>query len=230
MGPLAQRCIDTFWASISRELAKKFLRCILDMYIKADTETKANYPPFEAHYMRGPQRRADIEVGLRGVAELDHEASGVPRWNKPHNQTHTLVTRGHIKLTCSRANNRYDVIRSSEFRKEYAEESQVLLFPDTHPLDCTPSEYLFAMIIHGPDQEDQSRPAFVDVVFPDRECQMYIARINLLKEFPEIFGDITPPPVEPTAPTDPNDPSDPDPTVTLRKDRKTRRARREKEA
>ena len=155
-GPLAQRCIDTFWASISRELAKKFLRCILDMYSKADTETKAKYPPSEAHYMRGHQRQADIEVGLRGVAELDHEASGVPRWNK----THTLVTRGHIKLTCSRANSRYDVIRHSEFRKEYAEESQVLLFPDTHPLDCTPSEYVFAIIIHGPDQEDQFKASF----------------------------------------------------------------------
>lgn len=75
-----------------------------------------------------------------------------------------------------------------------------------------------------------TRPAFVDVVFPDRECQTYITRINLLKEFPEIFGDVTPPPVNPTDPTDPTDPSDPDPTVKLRKDRKSQRVRREKEA
>jgi hypothetical protein len=86
------------------------------------------------------------------------------------------------------------------------------------------------MIIHGPDQDDQSTPAFVDVVFPDRECKTYIARINLLKEFPDIFGDITLPSVGPNAPKEPNNPNDPDPTVKLRKDGKVRRERRKKEA
>ena len=85
-------------------------------------------------------------------------------------------------------------------------------------------------LINGPDQQDQSMSAFVDVVFPDGECQTYIARMNLLREFPEIFGAITPPPVDPIDPIDSNDPDDPDPTVTLRKDRKIRRERRKKEA
>jgi len=177
--------------------------------------------------MRGPQRRADIEVGLRSVAELDQQISGTPLWNKTNSQAHTLITAGQIKLTCSRVNGRYDVVHPSHFRKEYAAQSQYSLFTEPEPL---PNEYLFAIIIHSPDQHDKSRPAFVDVVFPDRECERYIARIDLLREFPEVFGDITSPPVDPVDPSDPADPSDPDPTVTLRKDRKIRRTKREKEA
>lgn len=227
MGPLAQSCIDTFWASIPRELVKKFLRCILISYTKADSEAREKYPPSEAHYIRGPQRRADIEVGLRSVADLDQEVSALPRWNKTGSQAHTLITRGQIKLTCSRADSRYDVVRHAEFRKDYAAQSQYDLFQINEPPEVSQGPYLYAMILHGPAQDDKSRPAFVDVVFPDRECETYIARIDLLREFPEAFGDITPPPVDPI---DPIDPSDPDPPVTLRKDRKVRRSRREKEA
>src|SRR5688500_17238818 len=106
MEPLAQQCINAFWTSISREFAKKLTGCVLDSYTIADTESREEYPPSEAHYIRGHKCRAGIEVGMRSVAGLDNEASGVPRWNKAHNQTHTLITRGNIKLTCSRANSR----------------------------------------------------------------------------------------------------------------------------
>lgn len=116
--------------------------------------------------MRGPKRRAGIEVRMRAAAGLDNEASGVPKWNKAHNQTHTLITRGHIKLTSSRADSRYTVIRSSFFRKQYAEAAQILLFPEDERPEPAPGPYLFVMIIHGPAQKDHYKASFCRRCFP----------------------------------------------------------------
>ena len=56
--------------------------------------------------------------------------------------------------------------------------------------DQTPSPsatgLLYAILLHGGGIPDQ--PEFVDIVFPDRECQHYIDRLDIKNRFPMVFN------------------------------------------
>ena len=48
--------------------------------------------------------------------------------------------------------------------------------------------YLYAILLHGKDAKERSRPAFAHSVVPSADCSSYVARIDLFRAFPSIVN------------------------------------------
>lgn len=190
MASIGDQLRQVFDDSVPRELQRDLVRSFFSQYKAADEYCKRNYPPSEAQYLRGHKRRADVEMEIRSVCEryVGIGASASAQLNSHRNAFHSTLTCGRIRLTQSRVRNPYTVVRPSSFREEYAEESQ-LAFPWGRRAPRKPDGLFYAILLHGNNKQDNSRPAFVHVVFPDKPCKSYLTRIDLLERFPEVVAE-----------------------------------------
>jgi hypothetical protein len=191
MESIAQQSLAAIETAFPASVQRGIMRLVIDKYAEVDSGVRRSYPPHAAHYLRGCLRRAELEVGISQVAER-FGLLAFPRWNKKQSQAHMVLISCNVLLTISRASSPYQMIQHSEFRREYAREFQIPLFPFDIPSDPV-DELLqdinvFGMILHGYDPSNKAHPSFIHIVVPDRECQTYIARKNLLRAFPDIIA------------------------------------------
>jgi hypothetical protein len=109
---------------------------------------------------------------------------------------HSLITFKKVLMVQSSLKKPSHMVRPSLFRKFYAARSlainpQMKLFPHGGEDVIDISKPLFAMLVHGPDSKDKSRPAFAYIVFPDNTYRMYVHVINLFERFPELVKELT---------------------------------------
>ena len=217
---MAGYCQAVFDHSFSQQAQKDLLRCVVHSYRVADTFVKPLHYA-EANYLRGHKRRVDIESEMRGVAAHHPEIDARIELNRTLSAYYTVLSAGRIRLTQSRANNPYQMIQHAMFRRELAAEAQLDLFLPNSPNPIPIDQLLFALLLHGYDRADKSKPSFVHVVFPDHLCRFYVARINLLERFPEIASEMAAgsPALTPQ-----------EPQVTIRQDREIRTDQQERNA
>jgi hypothetical protein len=221
MGLLARYCIAVFDHSFPRPLQKDLLRCVVHSYRGANSFCIENYQYSEANYLRGHKRRADIESEMRNVATRYPGVQPKVELNTARSAYYTLLIAGRVRLTQSRVNDPYRMVRHSLFRSIYAAKAQRDLFRPSQPSPIPIDKVLFALLLHDYDKSDKSTPAFVHVVFPDWLCRSYVARINLLARFPEVLADMS---------TAAQNVAQEEPQIEIRPDKKSQPDQRETEA
>ena len=170
------------------------VRCILKGYAEAADECLGKYAWEQAHDVRPHIRRAKIEQLLLGLRSRHHEITAVSTINESNNAYHVRVTSGRVIFTVSAVDSPETTLRHAVFRETLARRYQLPL-PELGMEEPPPSPdaLLYALIIHGPANEDgvQRFPSFVHVVFPTSDCSDYIDRLDLLARFrdlPEVKG------------------------------------------
>ena len=72
------------------------------------------------------------------------------------------------------------------YRETYARASQPNLFGEP-PEEGT---ILYRVLLHGPEEQNKTRPGFAHVAFPNKDCSDYVGRINLFGRFPELVSEL----------------------------------------
>lgn len=143
----------------------------------------------ESHDALPHIRRGLIEQDLRATADRHDGVSAGVALNKGDNCNHTEIVSGRVLMTQSAVKSHTEIVRLARFRQGYAEAYQLGLGLDGESVERDkpqPDAPLYAIIIHGPNPENLSLPAFVHVVFPSRDCSHYVDRIDLLERFSDL--------------------------------------------
>lgn len=167
---------------------KSFIKDLPIIY-KAAYEYADNFSPPQAKDLLPYIRRAKIDEHLKNVAEgfepLEHSIC----LNQARNCHYVKVEAGSITLTANAVNGPSEMVRQAIFRGTLAVSNQLLLFPDKYNRPKGNSYY--AVILHGAENFDESRVAFVYLGFPSFDLETYLTRINLvdycnIELYPEI--------------------------------------------
>lgn len=154
-----------------------FVRLVIGSYRQAHEECRS-FAREVAHDHRGNRRRALIEQGIPAIAQR-HKDQGVEACYRPtHNNTafFAQVKMGRILFTQSCVETPETMVRKAEFRHTLARSFGPSLFDNG--VIVPPTAPLYAIGIHG-EGHHLREPYFLDIVFPDPECRVYVKRISL---------------------------------------------------
>lgn len=171
---------------IQREIA----RGVVSQYEVAYEHCYEKFEPPEAHDLLPQYRRALIEGIMPDLAERVGGYTVQIRKNKAKNCWHRSIISGRVRLTQSKVEQVGILPRDAEFRKGYAESNQMLLYfmNEEKSSELNEEAPLYAIITHKPMDNNERLPEFIDIVFPDKDCNVIVKRIKLLDKFPEIIG------------------------------------------
>lgn len=119
-------------------------------------------------------RRAMVEEHLWKTGNRFHKLDAENSLNVARNCHHVEIRSPSIVLTANAVDSPGQMVRDARFRNTLARSNQYVLLPELEePLD---GDYFFAMLLHGPDLEDASRVAFVELAFPssDPKAKSYL--------------------------------------------------------
>lgn len=160
---------------------------------------RERYPlPIGRNYL-GVSRQVNIETQLLSMGGLYSIMSIEATANRTKSAYYILATFNKIRLTQSSVKDPKRIVRRSRFRESLAAQSlavdpqmRLAFYGYENVIDI--SKPLFAMLIHGPDRRDASRPAFAYIVFPDNTYRVYAHVINLFERFQTLVRELTAPP------------------------------------
>jgi hypothetical protein len=172
--------IETFPETALRGMGQ----ALIGAYRQADDYCQ-DLPWAQRHDLRAHLRRALAEINIQNL--MPHY-NGVTVSSPPNNiksAYHVLVRYQYIYLTMSFVDSPSKKPRQAVFRDQYALSSQLDLFI---PSDPPPSDgALYGVIIHGPAKNYEAHPAFMYIVFPNKDWTDYVGGyIDLLYRFPEL--------------------------------------------
>jgi hypothetical protein len=189
-------CGTIFDGEASPQIQQDLLRLLFGQYKSAFEFCKEHHPSGHGRDFLGMMRRANIETQLVSMKERHPIMSVEVTPNYTGSAHHSLITFNKVMMVQSSLKNPKHMVPPSQFRKAYAAQSlevnpQLKLFPRVHENVIDISKPLFAMLVHGPDSTDKSRPAFAYIVFPDNTYTMYVHVINLFERFSELVKELT---------------------------------------
>ena len=120
------------------------------------------------------------------IAEDYPEITGASKPNHRGTSYYTLLSSGSVFLTANAVQQPNELVRYAMYRETYAIASVPNLFGEP------PAEggILYAILLHGPEEEDKMRPEFVHIVFPNKDCSEYVGRIDLLLRFADLVEEL----------------------------------------
>lgn len=127
-------------------------------------------------------RRAYIETVFAEIAGRQRRKSiEVVTGRNRSDNAHRIIKCGPLWITESKVESRYQMPREALFRQSYAEKSQLMLFEvNTHEeISGKGEEVLYGIVVHKPAPGLLGHPEFIDIVFPDRNCEVIVDRIRL---------------------------------------------------
>ncbi len=188
---------EFFNAHVPKELQQDIVRAVLRGYVDANDEIRfAEYQQEEAHDLFPYVRRCRIDRYLRQLSMKHPEVDTRAELNTARNSYHTYIRSGDVMLTASVVDRPTDLAREAQFRNEYAgrqtrfdvdaERNTLKVMNSPPPLDGL----LYGIILHGPDKENRTLPAFIRVAFPDRCCSSYIDHVDLDLPYAEVVEEM----------------------------------------
>lgn len=176
-----------FEGSFSRPVQEALVKCVIHSYAIA-WESCKKYLKEEAHDLLGFQRWIELRSQLRGLGGRFKEIETYTQPNGPAPSYHVVIDSEKIILTVSSVQSPWIMPRPASYRKEYAVQNQLDLFEK-----LSPNSKIFGLLIHGPNPKDRSKPAFLQVRFPDKDYESYIQHnIDLFARFEglvkQLFG------------------------------------------
>jgi len=163
---------DRFLGSLIRLLAHNY---------KTTHDRCKEYPHSEAHDLRPHLRRAEIERDVRDLTTRYPDIQADAEANRRGTSFYTLVSSNRIVLTLSAVAHPNILVRRACFRETYAQSSQLEMF--TTRREPPPGAKIYALLLHGPDRKDPSRPAFMHIAFPDARLRKYLHSIDLFARY-----------------------------------------------
>lgn len=178
---------------VSDDIQREIALGVISQYEKAYAHCYENFSKPEAHDLLPQYRRARIESVMPDLAERIGGYTVETRRNKAKNCWHRSIVSGRIRLTESKVENEGILPRDAEFRKGYAELNQMLLdfMSEGRNSKLNVESPLYAIITHKPMDNNERIPEFIDIIFPDRMCNLVVKRIKLLDKFQDIMN-VTP--------------------------------------
>jgi|SRR5208283_5151599 len=158
-----------------------FIDAVFRIYRETYNEVFNSYDFPEAIDLLPYVRRAKIEGELRRIAQGYGELDAVYEKNTAQNSWHTMLyskTKG-VALTISATKGPREMVRDARFRETLAKTNQLKLFYSSQ--NDIGGTSLYGIIIHGADELDPSRPAFIRLGFPSRDCIEWVENFDLLK-------------------------------------------------
>jgi hypothetical protein len=180
-----------FFSGFSDEFLQDALRTYKTVYAGITDECKRRYDKPEAFSVLPVVRRAELEKELAALCASRYSHIKVEaRPNRRKTSWYRLFSSNGVVLTVSALMNPAMVVRPAAFREEHATSSQYNLFIG-EPLPDDYGHLLYAILAHGASI-DKSRPAFIDIKFPDQECKRYVDEIKLLSRYPQLVTALWP--------------------------------------
>jgi hypothetical protein len=128
-----------------------------------------------------------MERELLGIGKRFKDAAVKAEYYKNGTGAYVKLTIGRVVLTQSSVQHPQSIMRSAEFRKSLAANPQLSLdFGEANVVEDASSSFLYAILLHGKDTKERSRPAFAHLVVPSPDCSAYVTRIDLFKAFPSV--------------------------------------------
>jgi hypothetical protein len=134
----------------------------------------ANHAPPEAHDLLPYLRRAKIEESLRDVASRSGLLNTYEK-NEGKNAWYTQVRTSNCVFTASSVEGPQQMVRSAIFRETLAASAQLSLFSSNEEK----GKAFYGILLHGPDVLEPSRPAFIRLGFPSKDCKAWVENIDL---------------------------------------------------
>jgi len=171
---------DAFNASFPVHVLEAMVKCIFNAYKVAYDECKQRFTPEEAHDLLPFYRWVQLRMELRGLGGRFQQLQTTAEPNG--SSSHIVIDSYQFMLTVSSVDRPGGFPRPANYRYDYANESQLSLL---EPLQNNSKVY--AVLIHGVDKKDRSRPAFSEIVFPEKGFESYIHKIDLFSKFDGLF-------------------------------------------
>lgn len=142
---------------------------------KERVDNDPGLPNPEGRYLRPHFRYALCNAMIRKAADNAQLEDSV-EMNVAKNHEYTLIKSGRLALTASYVDSGQRIPRPSKFRTQHAEINQCLrqmpLFPKK-PSVFRPAS-IYGILLHGPDDIDNSLPGFLRLGFPDARCRTWV--------------------------------------------------------
>jgi len=181
-------CEQVLRDDLPSKLQQALLRAIFDNYKGACAACFSEYESEQARTLNGHVRYASIERELLGIGKRFRDTAVEAEFYKNGTGAFVKLTCGRVILTQSAVQHPQAIIRSAEFRKSLAGNPQLSLNFGQETVEEEPGIYLYAILLHGKDAKERSRPAFAQIVVPSADCSSYVARIDLFRAFPSIVN------------------------------------------
>lgn len=177
---------------VNDDIQREITRGVVSQYKVAYVYCYENFEPPEAHDLLPQYRRVCIEGIMPDLAERIGGYSVEIRKNKAKNCWHRSIMSGRVRLTQSKVDQIGILPRDAEFRKGYAESNQMLLefMNEEKSSELNEEAPLYAIITHKPMDSNERLPEFIDIVFPDKYCNVIVKRIKLLDKFQDIIPEM----------------------------------------
>lgn len=176
--------IAFFDARFSQAFQRGLVELVFDCYRRTNRECTDTYLDSVAHDVRPQICRAKIENGLPALAARFSGIDARSERNSTRSNNHMEIIAEGLVLTESIAPSPRHPIDDALFRRDLARRGQ----PPLPGLGIEPPlvASAYAVLMHGSTAYDRSRPSFLQIVFPDRNCATRLARIDLLRRFPDV--------------------------------------------
>lgn len=178
---------------VSDDIQREILKSFFEQYSRAHTHCYNTFAKTEARDLLPHYRRVCIEDIIPDLASRIGSCVAEPRKNKAKNCSHRLMIKNRIILTQSKVEQEGTLPRNAEFRKGYAKSPQLVFgFMDEDTASELENEtILYAIITHMPAPQEESLPAFINIVFPNRNYESIVGpSIKLLDKFPDTIPEI----------------------------------------
>lgn len=177
---------------VNDEIQREIARGVASQYKVAYEYCYETFEPPEAHDLLPQYRRVCIEGIMPDLAERIGGYTVEIRKNKAKNCWHRSIMSGRVRLTQSKVEQIGILPRDAEFRKGYAESNQMLLdfMNEEKSFELDEEAPLYAIITHKPMDSNERIPEFIDIVFPDKYCNVIVKRIKLLDKFQDIIPEM----------------------------------------
>lgn len=144
-----------------------------------------DYDKPEGDYIFGHNRR----VGMEAMIRREANRAGLPATTEYTELGHpyTLVRAGRFLLTESHVRGKGDIPPAAFFREQHAAVNSLLLrprlpFAEFDPLKLyklSEATGIYGIIIHGSASEDAKVPAFIEIVFPSKDCKSIADHVEM---------------------------------------------------
>jgi hypothetical protein len=168
------------------------LLAVVDGYRAAPLACRKALDIPDRHDAFGMIRRGKINEQLRGVCER-HSLDFRDESNKNGSAFFLSIFSQQLRLVAHLVGRRRYMVRPAKIRKAWAQYNRDGRRRSLFPLveePVPPDVKYVAFLIHGPRGRHRDQPAFVDVVIPDRDFNLYICRLELFKLFPQIANGV----------------------------------------
>lgn len=186
MGRFREEMEQDFLIAYSDDFLRDALRVLAASYRGAHADCSMQFPAPEAHDLYPIMRRAMVESQMRELTEGYPEISATSELNHGGTSYYTLLSSGNVFLTANAVENPEKPVRKAMYRETYARASQPNLFEEP-PVE---GAILYGILLHGPDELNKTRPEFVHIAFPNKDCSDYVGRVDLFGRFPDLVGEL----------------------------------------